>query len=1297
MGYEWKTKTITFGKGIRDDADEFQLEPPFVAKLRNGVFDKAGSIGKRKGLEFGTQFSTDPTTTPKALFAVDNRLNAASEDTLYTLTEDSWEEAVSFDTLSARTRASIENNGNAQCLQVVEESGIVCAAWIEQNLTDHSQELFFQFFDPEGRPLSAVVNQQDSIGPTPPGFRLLSNSTVGIVLVTRISDDYYFFRSAPPGASAFSVAVAGISGVSNHYEATFIRHQPDSLLNLGSNILQHSHRPNTTKSVRYYNIEAALVGNQVFIQTRTPTTSNSLAGFSSADLLIEKFSVLTTGAASASKRLNYYTHSCDLISTPDGIASLAVQTYSIGSTSYNSIQLSTWDSDLGSQKSRTISSVNTNVGTYWYGSGAIAYSENKFIIAISETFLSKYDYENRFDPVLPGVATTGEYYSSTVILSCSHSLTNRNLLKRIPNTRVGSNFVTTGGKNYVTLSEVAHAPRSFFAESDLYLNDWKASTVCSVSESGDLVPVIPLLPNTCYDYNQMEAVFNNAKNHFCPTAILAREALFPYGIADDSYTSEDISEPPAFTGDIEIKNVHLHSFLKSGNLPKTQIKLHSLAREEVETATHRGTTVLSAGTTYTYDGFVASETAILGIPKITSLSATGYVADLVIDLTGNVFFQNGLAIPFSAPSIQTSLAYGSAEGDLTGSSGNLRPALGTVTLAGNSQPNPTAIIRENVVGWLPESRAAYSVFALQAVVSYTDAKGNVHRSAPSPTVYCTPYLLKFSKASGWSKMAQFLHTHDLHVTVAVPLTADPSKLTVEIYGNEVESMFATSAETNVPTTVNSILQLIGSGQAFAYTANQQGGTVVTCRLSDQDKSGIDAVANTVNAADYGWYTFNRSLSAGKQLYTESGELPPGVIGNILFLRSVGNRMFAVPANDPNTVIYSKNSLEKNLEFPVEFRVEFPEDDAITGIADLDDKLIVFFPNKAYVVYGSGPDILGNGSQYEIQPLPGTIGCSNNKSIVEIPQGVMFQNYDRLYILDRSLNFNERNELQSLMKESVVTASVVHYSKGYVVFALAGNGTERTTLDRQLTALQPYPPRADEGTHYETGYAAIFDYLNDQWSVFTNYQFSVLAAIDGVLYGIRPNWDVMRESDNYQDAGISKFDKKQNKLFIESPWIKLQNMQDYGIVRRVTCLARFYDQVQVERRSSTLNMSLQYNYEYLGSSTVKSWKPLELSKKDGEVVQVSLRPKKNKVQSIKVQIYEDYDLSSDEIERTVARIEGNVTEAGPAAGWSTIGSPIPEDPGGTIEYEFGRGYEVSAIDLEIGLVGGPKRLSSRRKQ
>lgn len=167
--------------------------------------------------------------------------------------------------------------------------------------------------------------------------------------------------------------------------------------------------------------------------------------------------------------------------------------------------------------------------------------------------------------------------------------------------------------------------------------------------------------------------------------------------------------------------------------------------------------------------------------------------------------------------------------------------------------------------------------------------------------------------------------------------------------------------------------------------------------------------------DYVTYVDTQADSAiigNSILYTTGGVIEnipgPASTATTLF----DDRFWLIDAEDPNLLWFSKQVIEST---PVEMSDLFTiyvapttGSQGSTGpskcIFPMDDKLIIFKDNAIYYINGSGPDNTGANNQYS-QPvfITSTVGCSNQNSIVFMPMGLMFQSNKGIWLLGRDLS------------------------------------------------------------------------------------------------------------------------------------------------------------------------------------------------------------------------------------------------------------------------------------------------------
>lgn len=203
------------------------------------------------------------------------------------------------------------------------------------------------------------------------------------------------------------------------------------------------------------------------------------------------------------------------------------------------------------------------------------------------------------------------------------------------------------------------------------------------------------------------------------------------------------------------------------------------------------------------------------------------------------------------------------------------------------------------------------------------------------------------------------------------------------------------------------------------------------------------------------------------LYTNGGVIENinGPASNLMTL--FDNRLWLVDAENRNRLWYSKQVIENT---PVEMNDLFTvfvaptlgaegSTSPITAIAPMDDKFIIFKEatgNAIYYINGVGPDNTGANNQYS-EPIfiTSTVGCSNQLSIVFIPQGLMFQSNKGIWLLDRNLN------------TSYIGAPVQEF-----------------TINALVQSAQNIPGTNQVRFILDSGITLMYDYYYDQWGTFS---------------------------------------------------------------------------------------------------------------------------------------------------------------------------------------------------------------------
>ncbi len=245
-------------------------------------------------------------------------------------------------------------------------------------------------------------------------------------------------------------------------------------------------------------------------------------------------------------------------------------------------------------------------------------------------------------------------------------------------------------------------------------------------------------------------------------------------------------------------------------------------------------------------------------------------------------------------------------------------------------------------------------------------------------------------------------------------------------------------------------------------------------LDDGDGTAILETQDDNSSSSVG--LLGGELSERPQSYTDAGELedvqPPGVYTLHMHQRRIG-----IITGGRREYWYSKDANEVAGVAPGfnPAQLELYDED-LTACASLDEKRIMFSERRIWFVVGDGPTVAGTDNRFSTpQPIQTDVGCTNARSIVSWPGGVMFQNGTDIYNLSRGLTVewvgkDARDKLESYPN---ITSAVLVSSENEIRF---------TCND-------------DDGT---AGIVLVFDYQRGTWM--TRSYPSGAAIVDACLHG-----------------------------------------------------------------------------------------------------------------------------------------------------------------------------------------------------
>lgn len=374
-------------------------------------------------------------------------------------------------------------------------------------------------------------------------------------------------------------------------------------------------------------------------------------------------------------------------------------------------------------------------------------------------------------------------------------------------------------------------------------------------------------------------------------------------------------------------------------------------------------------------------------------------------------------------------------------------------------------------------------------------------------------------------------------------------------------------------------------------------TTVLYRLMEVDN---DPTADTVVFSDVGAMT-DAELAIQEILYTTGG-----VIENIAAPSSKvtvkhKNRMWLGGLENDSELAYSKEYVNgEGIGFSDFFRIQCdPRGGAITALASMDDKLIIFKRDQVFSLVGDGPLDTGAQNDYSRpQGIAGDIGCVEPDSIASVPDGLLFKSDKGIYKLTRSLGFEFVGAPVEDFNSLTITSATVLEDNNEVRF---------TTSD---------------------GSALIYNYHFDQWSTFSNYEAVSACNALGSYVHLKASGQVRTETpDLYLDAG------GRIQMAIETSWLAFAGLQGYQRVRRLDFLGDYlsdhytrvkiaYDYADVYTETVYFNVDEDLDISYYGddatygSSTVYGGGGTA-------VYQFSIKPRMQKSQAMKLR-FEDID-------------------------------------------------------------------------
>lgn len=491
-------------------------------------------------------------------------------------------------------------------------------------------------------------------------------------------------------------------------------------------------------------------------------------------------------------------------------------------------------------------------------------------------------------------------------------------------------------------------------------------------------------------------------------------------------------------------------------------------------------------------------------PTTGSISLPILQKDLLTTVSGTIYTQTGMSyinIDFLGKYVYQRATLAKTL-HITGGLLEMYDGANVVEHGFNVYPEEVTGTSSTVGGNLGSTTVA-TQYQYRVTYEWTDNQGQIHRSFPSIPDSNTTF-----------NFAMGVNTGQVTLTIPTLRLTDKEGVRIVVYRTE------------------------GNGTIFYQV------TSTTSPLFNN--TAVDSVSFNDTQAD-------ASIIGNPLLYTTGGVLGNNPVPASILTTFYKDRLVVVPADNRFSFWYSKQVVPGQ---PVEFSDFFVKNvdqrgGNITGVAPLDDKLVIFKETLIFAMTGDGPDSTGAQNDFSEPQLVSTDGGNiDPNSIVLFPYGLMYKSLKGIYIVDRSLSV------------AYIGADVEAFNSFDITSAqlITDTNQVRFTLDN--------------------GKVLVYDYYMQQWSVFTNQN-----AIDSCVFQnnftyIQPNGQIMQETPNmFNDNG------EFIRLRLTTSWLSMAGLQGFQRVYRFLLLGEYLSPHQLLIGISYDFDSTFYQQELIDASTL----------------------------------------------------------------------------------------------------------------
>lgn len=330
-------------------------------------------------------------------------------------------------------------------------------------------------------------------------------------------------------------------------------------------------------------------------------------------------------------------------------------------------------------------------------------------------------------------------------------------------------------------------------------------------------------------------------------------------------------------------------------------------------------------------------------------------------------------------------------------------------------------------------------------------------------------------------------------------------------------------------------------------------------------------------------TPDSALIQSQVLYTAGGVLENEGLPACKYLCVHQDRLFMAGLEDPYAYQYTEElrpGQPPNTSYV--YRGAVPNTGGkITGIASMDDKLVIFCERKIWFVYGQGPNRLGQNDNYS-QPQIADSGVGLDEgcpdSIALTPEGLWFKSPQGLRLLGRNMALVQGQDGRFLGSE---------------VDSLADGCTQALLV-----------PNKQQVRFYTGTIVLLWDFQWRQWSTLTNHAAVSACVWQELCVHMRSGGTLYKNTGtNHAGTDIAQT--------VETGWLKFAGVQGFQRVSELLLLGSFVE---------TSNLYIYVGYDYADAYPVSTVTATSIGGATSAIpMQVRYRFSRQKCQAIRFKI------------------------------------------------------------------------------